>query len=92
MTFAHIPSFGYVRNSMQQSDRTEKLLNELNGKLDLLIKVVSIQVGTDKSMTERARLLKMAGLDNQTIADVLNTSTATVSVLTSNLRARRKRS
>ena len=70
----------------------EKLLIDLNGKLDLLIKVVSIQVGSDKSMTERARLLKMAGLDNQAIADVLNTSAATVSVLTSNLRARRKRS
>ena len=77
---------------MQQSDRTEKLLIELNGKLDLLIKVVSIQVGSDKSMTERARLLKMAGLDNQTIADVLNTSAATVSVLTANLRTRRGRS
>jgi hypothetical protein len=77
---------------MQQSDRTEKLLIELNGKLDLLIKVVSIQVGTDKSMTEGARLLKMAGLDNQTIADVLNTSAKTISVLTANLRTRRKRS
>ena len=77
---------------MQQSDRTEKLLTELNGKLDVLIKVVSIQVGTDKSMTERARLLKMAGLDNQTIADVLNTSAATISVLTANLRSKRRRS
>ena len=46
---------------MQPSERTETLLTELNGKLDLLIKVVSIQVGTDKSMTERARLLHMAG-------------------------------
>ena len=75
---------------MQQSDRTERLLIELSGKLDLLIKVVSIQVGADKSMTERARLLKMAGLDNQTIAEVLNTSPATISTLTANLRTRRK--
>jgi len=80
---------------MHQSDRTEKLLIELSGKLDLLIKVVSIQicyVGTDKSVTERARLLKMAGLDNRTIADVLNTSPETISVLTANLRTRRKKS
>jgi len=75
---------------MQHSDRTEKLLIELNDKLDLLIKVCSIQVGTDRSMTERARLLKMAGLDNQTIAEVLNTSAATISTLTANLRTRRK--
>jgi DNA-binding NarL/FixJ family response regulator len=66
--------------------KEEKLLAELSAKLDLLIKVVSIQVGADKSTTERARLLKMAGIDNQTIADVLNTSVATVRTLTSNLR------
>jgi DNA-binding NarL/FixJ family response regulator len=64
----------------------ERLLAELNEKLDVLIKVVSIQVGAEKSTTERARLLKMAGVDNQTIADVLNTSVAVVRTLTSNLR------
>lgn len=64
----------------------EKLLEDLKEKLDVLIKVVSIQVGADKSTTERARLLKMAGVDNQTIADVLNTSVAVVRTLTSNLR------
>jgi hypothetical protein len=64
----------------------EKLLTQLNEKLDVLIKVVSIQVGVEKSTTERARLLKIAGVDNQTIADVLNTSVAVVRTLTSNLR------
>jgi DNA-binding NarL/FixJ family response regulator len=64
----------------------EKLLAELSEKLGVLIKVVGIQVGADKSTTERARLLKMAGLDNQTIAEVLNTSVAVVRTLTSNLR------
>ncbi len=64
----------------------EKLLGELKDKLDVLIKVVSIQVGEDKSTTERARLLKMAGVDNQTIADVLNTSVPVIRTLTSNLR------
>jgi hypothetical protein len=69
----------------------DALLRELNEKLDVLIKVVSIQVGVDKSITERARLLKLAGVDNQTIADVLNTSSAAVRSLTSNLRKKSKR-
>jgi len=75
---------------MAQPNGTDKLLATLNEKLDLLIKVVSIQVGADKSTTERARLLKMAGLDNRTIADVLNTTPATISVLTANLRTKRR--
>lgn len=69
----------------------DALLKELSEKLDVLIKVVSIQVGADKSITERARLLKLAGVDNQTIADVLNTSPAAVRSLTSNLRKKAKR-
>ena len=55
-------------------------------KLDQILRVLSIQVGADKSMTERARLLKLAGLENQAIADVLNTTIETVRTLTSNLR------
>jgi hypothetical protein len=64
----------------------QMLLTDLNDKLDILIKVVGIQVGADKSTTERARLLKMAGVDNQTIAAILNTSPAVIRTLTSNLR------
>jgi len=71
---------------MPTTNSEEKLLTQLNEKLDVLIKVVSIQVGVERSTTERARLLKMAGVDNQTIADVLNTSVAVVRTLTSNLR------
>ncbi len=55
-------------------------------KLDQLVMLIAIQVASDKSVTERARLLKMTGLDNQTIAEVLNTTAATVRTLTSNLR------
>jgi hypothetical protein len=77
---------------MPETDHAEKLLRQLGEKLDVLIKVISIQVGADKSTTERARLLKMAGLDNHTIADVLNTSTNTISVLTANLRTRKGKS
>ena len=58
-------------------------------KLDQILRVISIQVGADKSLTERARLLKLAGLENQVIADILNTSVETVRTLTSNLRVSR---
>jgi len=75
---------------MPEFNQTEKLLSELNDKLDVLIKVVSIQVGAEKSTTERARLLKMAGLDNRTIAAVLNTTSGTIRNLTANLRTPRR--
>jgi len=58
-------------------------------RLDLIARVLALQVAADKSLTERARLLKMAGMDNRTIAKVLNTSDATIRTLTSNLSARR---
>jgi DNA-binding CsgD family transcriptional regulator len=72
----------------RQTESTEGLLRDLIQKVEILTKVVSIQVAADKSATERARVLKMAGLDNQTIADILNTSPATIRTLTSNLRRR----
>ena len=59
-------------------------------RLEQILRVMALQVGADKSITERARLLKMAGMDNRTIADVLNTSDATVRTLTSNLRTRNR--
>lgn len=59
--------------------------------LSQILKVEAIQVASDKSVTEGARLLKLAGLDNQTIADVLNTSIGTVRALTANLRSSGRR-
>jgi DNA-binding CsgD family transcriptional regulator len=70
---------------------TDQLLFTLIERIETLTKVVAIQVGAEKSVTERARLLKMAGLDNATIADVLNTTTGTVRNLTANLRRERGR-
>lgn len=64
--------------------------DEVIERLDLILRVLALQVGADKSVTERARLLKMAGLDNSTIAAILNTTDATVRTLTSNLRAKKK--
>jgi DNA-binding CsgD family transcriptional regulator len=60
-------------------------------KLDQILRILSIQIAADKSLTERARLLKLAGLENQAIADVLNTSVETVRTLTSNLRKTKRR-
>jgi hypothetical protein len=54
---------------------TEALILE---RLDQILKVLAIRVGEDLSLTERVYLLKTAGIDNQTIADVLNTTPATV--------------
>lgn len=64
--------------------------NEVVERLDLILRVLALQVAADKSVTERARLLKLAGLDNSTIADILNTSDATVRTLTTNLRTKKK--
>jgi DNA-binding NarL/FixJ family response regulator len=74
---------------MLHDNSTERLLRDLIEKIQILTKVVGVQVAADKSITERARVLKTAGLDNQSIADVLNTSVATIRTVTSNLRARR---
>ena len=58
--------------------------------LTQILKVEAIQAASNKSVTEGARLLKLAGLDNQTIAEVLNTTPATIRTLTSNLRSKRR--
>lgn len=66
----------------------EIVLEEMVERLDLMINLLGSLVASDKSITEGARLLKMAGLDNKTIANILNTSDATVRTLTANLRVR----
>ena len=63
--------------------------DNLVGLLTKILRVLALQVSSGTSVTEGARSLKIAGLDNQMIADVLNTSPATVRALTSNLRASR---
>lgn len=59
-------------------------------KLEQILSVLALQLALDKSVTEGARLLKIAGLDNRTIASVLNTTDATVRALTTNLRKPKK--
>ena len=57
--------------------------------LTQILKVEAIQAASNKSITDGARLLKLAGMDNQTIAEVLNTSAGTVRTVTANLRTKR---
>jgi len=76
---------------MAKASPESALAEELVERLDLILRVLALQVAEGKSMTERARLLKTAGLDNKTIAEVLNTSDATVRTLTSNLRSKKKK-
>jgi Na+-transporting NADH:ubiquinone oxidoreductase subunit NqrD len=67
--------------------KTDEKIIEILGQI---LKVLAIQTASNKSITEGARLLKLAGLDNLTISEVLNTSPATVRTLTANLRPHRK--
>jgi len=69
---------------------SDQLLAEISEKLNQILKVLSLQVASERSITDGARALKLAGVDNQTIAEVLNTSVATIRTLTSNLRTRRQ--
>ncbi len=73
----------------QRDDENTEILEEILDRLDLLVNLTALQVASEKSITEAARQLKMAGLDNQTIASVLNTTAATIRVVTSNLRVKR---
>ncbi len=63
---------------------------EILERLDLILKILSLQVAQDSSLTERARILKRAGLSNLQIAEVLNISPASVRTLTSNLNRRER--
>ena len=60
----------------------------LEQKLDVLIRLLALQIASGRSVTEGAQALKLSGMDNKTIAAVLNTTAATVRTLTSGARAR----
>ncbi|OGG37798.1 hypothetical protein A2110_01775 [Candidatus Jorgensenbacteria bacterium GWA1_54_12] len=59
--------------------------------LEKILKVLSLQIAPGKGLTEKAVLLKTVGLDNKTIAEVLNTSPATIRTLTTNFREKAKK-
>lgn len=60
-------------------------------KLEIMIRLLALLIASDRSVTEGAQALKLAGVDNKTIAKVLNTTEATVRTLTSGVRGRRQR-
>jgi hypothetical protein len=64
---------------MAKAKTTDELIVE---KLDYILRVLSIQVAPDLSLSERARILKTAGLDIRTIAEILNTSPNTIRIVT----------
>jgi DNA-directed RNA polymerase specialized sigma24 family protein len=64
----------------------EKILE----RLEQILKVLAIQVGTEKTASERVHLLRVAGVDYRTIADILETKVETVRVLASQFRAKRR--
>ncbi|WKZ41261.1 MAG: hypothetical protein QY328_04315 [Anaerolineales bacterium] len=70
---------------MMTSLNDQKILE----KLDQIIKLLAFQIASEKSVTDGARSLKLAGLDNKTIAEILNTSDAVVRTLTTNLRKKK---
>jgi hypothetical protein len=55
-------------------------ISEIGRKLDILIRLVAMQVGSELSVAVRAPLLSRAGLDRSLIASVCNTTPGAVSV------------
>ena len=62
-----------------------KKQSTIEEKLDIIIRVLGLQIGTDinKSLTERVGLLNLAGVDNKTIAKILKTKESVVRALIS---------
>lgn len=59
--------------------------------LQQLLRVVSIGVTADKSITESIPLLKSAGIDNKTIATILGTTELTVRVIASQTKSKNRK-
>jgi hypothetical protein len=78
--------FVYLLKERGMVASTEEKILE---RLDQILRVLAVQVGEGLSITERARVLKLVGLDNQTIATVLNTTPGTIRSLTANLGRKR---
>ena len=63
---------------------------EIADKLDVLIRLTAIGMFEDKTQREKIYLLSMAGLPPKDIADILGTTSNTVSVSLSIMRKERK--
>ena len=72
---------------MARKQQTDVKHEEVIERLDRIVRLLALQVARERSVTEAVRLLKMANLDNATIAEALDTTTATVRTLGSGVRA-----
>ncbi len=63
---------------------------EIADKLDILIRLTAIGLFEEKTQREKIYLLSMAGLPPKDIADILDTTSNTVSVSLSIMRKERK--
>lgn len=68
----------------------EMLSQEVANKLDVLIRLVAMGLCGDKTQKEKISILDMAGLQPKVIAELLGTTSNTVSVALSGLRKERK--
>lgn len=64
---------------------------QIEEKLDVIIRILALQVGADKSLTERVGLLKLAGIDNKTIAKILKTEDTIVRSLAYQAKQKKKK-
>lgn len=72
----------------QKKQPIEKILESVEKRLDIIIRILGLQVGTDtdKSLTDRVGLLNLAGVDNKTIAKILRTKPSIVRALISQFK------
>ncbi len=65
--------------------------NEISIKLDILIRLLAVGLCGEKNQTEKIKILSSAGLQPKEIADIIGTTSNTVSVALSNLKKQKKR-
>lgn len=71
------------RSKPSAADNTDQILD----RLDKVLRILALQVAADKNATDAAWALRLAGLDYQTIAEILGTNAHTVRALVSRVRS-----
>jgi DNA-binding CsgD family transcriptional regulator len=66
--------------------------NDIANRLDILIRLTAMGLCVEKSQKEKIELLNSAGLQPKQIADLIGTTSNTVSVTLAGLRKQRKKS
>jgi len=70
---------------------SEKSLEVIEAKLDLLIRLTALGLVAEKKQVEQIELLSSAGFQPKDVADILGTSSNTVRVRLSNMRSQRRK-